>query len=435
MSSAAPITPGIASATSLLWRGVILNFASRVVAVLLGLAILGLVARRGPQVQGALSLFVAMEAMLLALGSGLGLLLGREAAQAQGNLSARRQCRILGLAVAVGVAAALLLAVFSHLSANNPYHSLWILALAAPCLLLTPTVNGLWMGQGRLLALNAVQVASPALVLGLLLVSSALGSDGMGVLATWALARATVGLGAAGWALARPVVSDRQLVNPEPTEPREACRFVAVIALANVIGLANYRAVLFLMERMQGLLAAGIYSVAVQLAELLWLFSSAITVSAYSRIGTRDNKDAVAITLRTVRLGLGTTLIVAPLLGLVAWLALPSLLGEAYRASRIPLLLLLPGVVGYAAASGLSAYYTHHRGRPHWAAGIAGLSLALTLSVSAWSVPRWGASGAAAATSVAYLLAISIAFGLFARDVGLRWRSRPADDSKLSQVS
>jgi O-antigen/teichoic acid export membrane protein len=130
--------------------------------------------------------------------------------------------------------------------------------------------------------------------------------------------------------------------------------------------------------------------------------------------------------VRAVRLGLGATLVAAPLLGGAAWLVLPAVLGDAYRASLVPLALLLPGVAAYAAASGLSAYYTQHRGRPHWAAGIAGLSLALTLTVAYWTVPRWGASGAALATSSAYLVAIGVAFRLFARDAGLRlsvlWR-------------
>jgi O-antigen/teichoic acid export membrane protein len=413
-----------------LWRGVALSLASRVTVVLLGLAILVLVARQGPQVQGAFSLFVAVEAALVALGSGLGLLLAREAAQLQGVLPARRLRRVLGAAVAAGGVAALLLVAASRLSADEPYGALWILGLAAPCLLLAPTINGSWMGQGRLVALNAAQAASPALVLAMLALAPTLGVGGLlGVLGAWALAKAAVGLGTAGWELAHL----NEQADPEasvPTPSREAWRFVALIALANIVSLANYRATLFLVERMQGLSAAGVYSVAVQVAELLWLLSWAVTVSVYSRIGTRDTAAAVATTLHAVRLALGATFVVAPLLGLAAWLVLPAVLGEAYRASLVPLALLLPGVAAYAAASGLSAYYTQHRGRPHWAAGIAALSLALTLTVALWTVPRWGASGAALATSAAYVVAIGVAFRLFARDAGLRWsvlwRGNPA---------
>jgi O-antigen/teichoic acid export membrane protein len=422
MCSPAPTTIKAPFGVTALWLGTTLNFASRVSTMLLGLAILALVARQGANVQGAFSVFVAIEGVMLALGSGLGLLLAREAAQAQGALQARRQHRVLAVSVAAGVLAALLLALASRLSVDDPYRSLWVLALAAPCLLLAPTTNGLWMGQGRLVALNVAQVASPALALGMLALAPALGFAGLlGVLAAWALARAVVGVGTAGWAVIHPNVVARETLTAVPTARRDARRFVALIALANVVSLANYRATLFLVERVHGLVATGVYSVAVQVAELLWLLSGAVTVSAYSGIGTRDTDAAVATTLRAVRMGLGATLAAAPLLGLAAWLVLPAVLGEAYRESLVPLLLLLPGVAAYAAASGLSAYYTQHRGHPHWAAGIAGLSLALTLMIAAWTVPHWGVLGAAVATSVAYLIAIGIGFGLFARDAGLRW--------------
>lgn len=418
-------------AAAALWRGAALNLLSRVATVTLGLAIVVLVARLGPQVQGAFSLFVAIESALLALGSGLGLLLAREASRAQGTLAPRRLRQGLVWAALAGLLAAALLAAASRLASADPYRALWLLALAGPCLLLAPTVNGLWMGQGRLVALNLAQVAAPALVLALLLALVGLDRAGLlGVLAAWAFGKALVGLAAAAWAWARPAPGAGPGVAAQvPTPTGEAWRFVAVIALANVVSLANYRVTLFLLERFQGLSAAGVYSVSVQLAELLWLLSSAVTVSAYRRIGTPDAAQAAATTLRAVRMGLGAALAAAPLLGLVAWWVLPVLLGEAYRASLLPLAVLLPGVAAYAAASALSAYYTHQRGRPQWAAGIAGLSLLLTLALGVWAVPRWGAVGAALATSIAYAVAIGVAWTLFVRDAGLRWNGRAHGDN------
>ena len=420
----APAAPGTS-----LWRGAALNLAARLATVALGLAILVVVARQGPQVQGAFSLFVAIEAAVLALGSGLGLLLAREAAR--GALAPTRLRRGLAAALAAGVVAALVLAAVARMSDSEPYRLLWVMALAAPCLLLAPTAVGLWMGQGRLVALNVAQVGSPALVLALLLAfgvaagpaigppsAAAAGAGLLAVLAAWAIAKALAGSLAAGWALARPQAT---LAAAPPMPIGEAWRFMAAIALANVVSLANYRATLFVLERAHGLAEAGVYSVAVQVAELLWLLSQAVTVSAYARIGSTDTALARATALRAVRLGLGAALAAAPLLGLAAWLLLPAVLGQAYRASLVPLALLLPGVAAYAAASALSAYYTQHLGRPHWAAGIAGLSLVLTLVVAALAVPRWGAAGAAVATSTAFLVAVGVALALFARVTGLGW--------------
>jgi len=410
-------------------RGAGLNLAARIVAVLLGLAILTVVARMGPQVQGAFALFVAVEAALLTLFSGLGLWLAREVSH-RGARPAPLLARLLAFGLAAGVVAGLLLAAASTLASADPYRQLWLLALAAPFLLLVPTATGLWLGQGRMLPLNLPQVAVPALVLvGL---AALAGRDAptslLAVLAVWVAAKSLVGVATAlcAWRDARQPVALPSPANERPASS-DALRFVATVALTNLVSLLNYRATLFIVEREAGLAAAGVYSVAVQVAELLWLLSSAVTVSAYHRIGAPDAAQAARTTLAAVRFNLVATLVAAPLLYVAAVLAVPVWLGDAYRPTLQPLALLLPGVAAYAAASSLSAYYTNHRGRPQWSAAIAGLSLALTLAIAFVAVPRYGVAGAAAATSLAYAVAIVVALRSFLRDAGLPWRELWSD--------
>ncbi|WP_428419999.1 lipopolysaccharide biosynthesis protein [Methylibium sp.] len=397
-------------------RGAALNLAARLAAVALGLAILVTVARLGPAVQGAFALFVAIESALLTLFSGLGLLLARELSHREARPGPLLGALLLA-ALGLGVVAALVLLGASVWAEAEPYRHLWLLALAAPFLLLVPTASGLWLGQGRMGPLNAPQVAAPALVLGLLLVlTQGAAPAALAVLAAWVLGKALVGVctGLAAWRDAGPAA-------PDAGPLRGQWRFVATIGATNVVSLLNYRATLFLLERHGGLAEAGVYSVAVQVAELLWLLSSAVTVSAYHRIGAPDAQQAARTTLRAVQVNLLATLAAAPLLYAGATLALPRVLGAAYAGALLPLGLLLPGIAGYAAASSLSAYYTNQRGRPQWSAAIAGLSLALTLAIAAWSIPRYGAAGAALATSLAYGLAIAVALALFLRDTRLPW--------------
>jgi len=405
--------------TRSLARGAALNLAARLATVTLGLAILVAVARRGPEVQGAFALFVAIESALLALFSGLGLLLAREVSHRlapPGPLLAA----LLRAALALGGVAGLVVGAVALVSEASPYRHLWLLALAAPALLLVPTASGVWLGQGRMGPLNAPLVAAPAAVL------AALWLLGHGdapppvaaILGAWVLGKAGVGVATA-------LLAWRQggRAAPAPDALRGHWRFVATIGATNVVSFLNYRATLFLLERQAGLAEAGVYSVAVQVAELLWLLSSAVTVSAYHRIGAPDAAAAAATTLRAVRINLGATLLAAPVLyGGASW-ALPRALGTGYAEALVPLALLLPGVAGYAAASSLSAYYTNQRGRPQWSAGIAGLSLALTLAIAAVAVPRLGAAGAALATSLAYAVAIAVALRAFLRDAGLPWRA------------
>ncbi len=401
----------------LLARGAALNLAARVATLLLGLAILVTVARFGPEVQGAFALFVAFESLLLTLFSGLGLLLAREISHHQAE-PAPLLGALLRAAFALGLLAGAVLLAVSAVAETEPYRHLWLLALGAPLLLWVPTASGLWLGQGRMGPLNLPQVAAPLLVLAALLVLQQFGpAPVLAVLAAWVVGKTLVGLGTgaaasreAGWA---------------PTDGsalRKQWRFVVVIGVTNVVSLLNYRVTLFMLERQGGLAEAGVYSVAVQVAELLWLLSSSVTISAYHRIGAPDADQAAWTTLRAVRVNLLATLVAAPLLYAGAHLAVPAALGPAYQGALLPLALLLPGVAGYAAASSLSAYYTNHRGLPQWSAAVAGLSLGLTIAIAAWAIPRYGAAGAALATSVAYTLAIALALALFLRDAGLGWR-------------
>lgn len=413
-------------------RGAALNLAARSLTVLLGLAILVWVARLGPEVQGAFALFAACESLLATLCSGLGLLLARALSQ-RGAAAARGVNALLCAAVVLGGLCALPLLALAAATDDAPYRHLWLLALAAPWLLLVPTASGLWLGQGRMLPLNAPLVAAPLAVLALLalLRPDAGAAAVLPVLAAWVAGKSLVGVltalaarrDAALAAAPHPPAAGGDGDATALTALTAHWRFVATIGLTNAISLLNYRATLFLVERSAGLAEAGVYSVAVQLAELLWLLSSAVTVSAYHRIGAPDADAAARTTLAAVRVNLLATVAAAPLLYGACALLLPRVLGDAYAGALLPLALLLPGVAGYAAASSLSAWYTNQCGRPLWSAGIAGLSLAITLAIGAWSVPAHGAAGAALATSLAYAVAIAVALGRFLRDTGLRWRA------------
>lgn len=429
------------TASRSLLRGTSLNVLGRACTLMLGLALLVLVARRGPAVQGALALLMAADGLLVALLSGHGLALAREAgaaAAAGRGLEQRRLWRRAAATLGWGLALALAGAALAGWLAPA-WAAWWWLALVLPLGLLGPLAQGLWQGQGRLGRLNLAQAGTPAAVLAVLGVLDLWAASGApawlatgpadaamvgGVLLAWVGGRALVGV--LSWWLA--VCADRPAATPHPVpgtgtaeaasiasaQPAPRWPFVAAVAASNVVSLLNLRATLFIVERQGGLAAAGVYSAAVQVAELLWVLSAAVSVAAYHRLRPGDPAAAV-LAWRAVRLGLGLALASAPVLAVVAWWGLPWALGPGYAAARAPLLLLLPGVVAYAAASALSAFHTQALGRPQWAAQVAGASLLLTLVLAAWAVPRWGATGAALATSLAYLLTMAWVLPRFAR--------------------
>jgi len=421
-------------------RAALGNLIAKLLMVGLGLSITVVVARQGPQVQGAFALFVAVESVLLTLFTGLGLWLARQISQQTDGRYAQALPMLRGVlraAVALGLLASLVLLAVSWWAQRMPYSYLWLLALAAPFLLLVPTATGLWLGEGRMWPINVAQVAAPASVLtGLggawwvMQGTQRSASMVLLVLTAWVSGKSLVAVATAFYALRDAErrdedhalrLTESRLAAFNAPQPSWLAQwpFVATIGVVNVVGLLNYRASLFLVERFLGLSTVGIYSVAVTAAELLWLLSSSVTVSVYSRIGHPDTKIAASMTVQAVRINVLSTLLAAPVLLGLAWWGLPWVMGPAYQASLLPLAALLPGVAAYAAASSLSAFYTNHLGRPQLSGAIAGMSLSISFCLGWVLVPLWGAVGAAVSSSLGYILAIVAAYGVFLKHAGL----------------
>lgn len=425
-------------------RAALGNLVAKLLIVGLGLAITVLVARQGPKVQGAFALFVAVESALLTLFSGLGLWLARQVSQQAPDSAIRTLPMLQGVlraAVFLGLLASAVLLAVSWWADAMPYSQLWLLALAAPFLLLVPTATGLWLGEGRMWPINLAQVAAPASVLLGLLGASWLTHGGTRstpavvlVLIAWVSGKSLVAVVTAIRAMrdadqrdgaqADALQSSRltSFMAPQAVWWQQ-WPFVLTIGVTNVVSLLNYRASLFLVERFHGLSVVGTYSVAVTVAELLWLLSSSVTVSAYARIGHPDVAVAAAMTVQAVRINVLATLAAAPVLLGLAWWGLPWVMGEAYAASLLPLAALLPGVAAYAAASSLSAFYTNHLGRPQLSGSIAGLSLTVSFGLGWFLVPAYGAVGAGVASSLGYIVAIVAAYGVFLKHAGLPVRA------------
>ncbi len=397
-------------------HGALVNFVTRSLAVGLGLLVTLLTARLGTEAAGMFALFTAVEAALLALCSGGGIALARRVS----HFGAAPGAALSALALASGLAGTILAAGVWVLSrwGGPAYAPLWLLACALPCLLLTPNVSGLWLGEGRMGPLGWVTLGTPALTLLGWAVAVSLGAPEtlFTVLVAWAGARALVGLVCTGTALRRSGWQP-----PDGVWLRAQAGMVLTLGLTNLVSLMNYKADVFLVEHLLGLSATGVYAVAVMLAELLWFVSSSLSQAAFARIGTPDRQQAAATVVRVMHFSMLVLLLVAPLLYGAALVLVPWWLGPSYAAVGPLLAVLLPGVLAYAPASVLSAYFTNHAGRPQVPAAMALGSLLVNVAVCWVAIPRWGAMGAAWATTLSYLLAMGCLIRLFRRHAGWSW--------------
>ncbi|MBK1614705.1 teichoic acid transporter [Rubrivivax gelatinosus] len=394
-------------------RGTAINLAARLAAVALVLAITTVAARLGTEQQGVFALFTSVEGLLLALMSGFGIALARRVSH-HGELSRGLLGAVVLACIAAGALAGLALWGFSRVGPAG-YQPLWMLALAAPFLLLAPNVAGVWLGQGRMLPMGLVSIAPPALALAAIAAFALAQAVALPVLlAAWVAAKVVVGL-----VLLALLLRRERLAAPDLGALRAELPFVVTIALTNLVSLANYRVGLFVVERTLGLSATGVYSIAVMVAELLWFVSGSLTQAVYGRIGTPDRERSAQTTLRALHLSWLALLAAAPLLWAAAALVLPRALGPAYADSLIPLALLLPGVLAFGGASAMSAWFTNHAGRPQVPAQVAAGSLALNALLALLLVPRLGPAGAALAASAAYVFSVLLLAWRFAAAAGL----------------
>jgi O-antigen/teichoic acid export membrane protein len=393
-------------------RGTLINLVTRLAGVAMVLGITTITARLGPQTQGAFALFTSVEGVLLALFSGFGIALARRVSHHGERPRALVSATVLAC---IGLGAVASVALWA-LSRGGPaaYQWLWLLALGAPALLLAPNLQGLWLGEGRMLPMALLTLAAPAVTLTMLAALSVVDSASLsGVLTSWVVAKVLVGVMVllVLWRGARLAAPDFAALSREG-------RFIATIGATNLVSLLNYRVGLFVVERVLGLSATGVYSIAVVVAELLWFVSGSLTQAVYGRIGTPDRAQAAAMTVRALQLGVAALLLMAPLLWLAATVLVPWVLGAAYADSLGVMAVLLPGVLLFGGASALSAYFTNHAGTPRVPAQVAALSLGLNALLSTVLVPQLGMTGAALAASVAYGSSVLVLAWRFARHAG-----------------
>ncbi|MFL6011857.1 MAG: hypothetical protein ACJ734_08745 [Gaiellaceae bacterium] len=290
-------------------------------------------------------------------------------------------------------------------------------ALAAAALVpnvVWQTVSGVLLGQARVRLWNYIQALSPLLTLiGMLMLVVALDGGVEAAVGAWTLAHFLTA--------AFAVAAARDLVVPVDVPPfldaagRTILRLAMVMGAVQVVNLIGYRIELFLLEYYEGVAAVGIYSIAVQAAEALWLIPAAIATAITGPAVHEQEREAVRRVSKAALRAVLYTGIAAGVVGVVAPFLIPLLFGDAFEGATRPLLFLLPGVVAYGTVTVLVVYISVRRGRPRLALTV---SLAGMLATTAAAVPliaEYGKTGAAAASAIGYLVGAGLAWAFFAR--------------------
>jgi len=321
--------------------------------------------------------------------------------------------RAFALALVLGAAGAGLVVLSSPATGVDTDLALVAAAALVPNVV-WQTVSGVLLGLARVRAWNAIQALSPILTLvGMLVLVVGLGGGVRAALVAWTGAHVATALFALAlsrrvWRpLARPALFDRHA--------RTMLRLALAMGGVQVVNLVGYRAELFVLEWHEGVAAVGIYSIAMQAAEAMWLIPAAIATAITGPAVHDDEADATRLVSRSALKGLLYTAGAALVVGAAGPFAIPLLFGADFAGAATPLALLLPGVVLYAPVTVLVVYLSVRHARPHLSLAVSVVAAVVTTALAVALIPPYGVAGAAVASAVGYAAGGALAWLLYRR--------------------
>jgi len=176
----------------------------------------------------------------------------------------------------------------------------------------------------------------------------------------------------------------------------------------------NYRLDMILLCSFLSPKMVGYYAIAVTIAEMLWHFPNSLAAMLYPRTASIEFEEKHILTAHACRNTFFLTSVGALTLMLLSYPIVFIAYGRAYVPSIAPLGILLPGIVMLGAAKVL-APYIFGKNRPGIFSGVTSISLLVNLILNIILIPRIGILGAAAASSVSYILPTIITLKIFTR--------------------
>jgi O-antigen/teichoic acid export membrane protein len=201
----------------------------------------------------------------------------------------------------------------------------------------------------------------------------------------------------------------------------EMIRYGGRVYVACLLAFLVIRSDMLLVNYFRGTAEAGVYSIAVQIADTLLLLPVTIGIILMPRIASQGTERPEEVTARVLR---HTALLMTLLVGAAAAAVAPVvrlLYGSGFEGAILTTWCLLPGVW----ALGLNGVLMNHfsaRGMPPVTMAAPFVGLVLNVALNLAIVPRFGIAGAAVTSSFAYAIMLAFSLAAFVRDgqVGLR---------------
>lgn len=276
-------------------------------------------------------------------------------------------------------------------------------------------MSGVFLGLQQIARFNAVGWIPPTLVLALVLVLVA--GAGLGPLGVLLSSLLAFGL--------MTVVVVRMVLTVAPIrfgfDPGLLRRLIGlglVYAVALFMMTLNYKVGIVLLNKMGTLEDVGLFTLGVNLAELIWEIPAAVGVLVFARSANAHDDGAFSRrVLVLMRLAFLAAVAAGACLVVLGPLLIPLVYGAEFAPSAHILNWMLPGTIAFALFL-IANRDLAGKGKPWVSLLVVGPGLALNVGLGLVLIPLYGAVGAAMAASASYVLATVAFLVLYCRIQG-----------------
>jgi O-antigen/teichoic acid export membrane protein len=172
--------------------------------------------------------------------------------------------------------------------------------------------------------------------------------------------------------------------------------------LGAVAAFVNYRVDLFFVNLLISPATAGVYYIAIQLGESMWMISKVVSTVLLPRLAELHDEEQTRLELTPLitRLVFCFTLACAIVVGVLSPLIVKLWGPDATMAANV-LVWLLPGIV-MGAATRIIAYDFSARGKPIYNSYLSIIVMVINVAANLILIPRLGIVGGAISTTIAY---------------------------------
>lgn len=177
--------------------------------------------------------------------------------------------------------------------------------------------------------------------------------------------------------------------------------FGAKIHLGMILLFLNLRVDVFLLKALSDFEQIGYYSLAVMLAETIWLLTDTIAAASLPYQMEDDLAQAGRVTIKACRVNLFLAALSALLLAGGVYPLIRFVYGDAFLPSIPPFLVILPGIAMLSLQRPCGAFLIK-LGRPLQISAVYLIVLLQNILLNLVFIPRMGSTGAALATTLSY---------------------------------